>query len=110
MQVALADLNRELAAEGQPALTFGIGINTARVVAGNMGSRRRLNYSVVGDGVNVAARLEALTRTPEYHATILASEATLRAAQGHYVTRALGSIVVKGRAKPVQAHAVDGFA
>jgi adenylate cyclase len=110
MQAALAGLNRELAAEGQPALAFGIGINTARVVAGNMGSRRRLNYSVVGDGVNVAARLEALTRTPEYRATILASEATLRAAQGHYVTRALGSIVVKGRAEPVQAHAVDGFA
>jgi len=105
MQAALAALNRELAAEGGPTLDFGIGINTARVVAGNMGSRRRLNYSVVGDGVNVAARLEALTRTPEYRATILASEATLRAAQGHYTTRPLGPITVRGRAEPVQVHA-----
>ena len=110
MQAALAALNRELAAEGGPTLDFGIGINTARVVAGNMGSRRRLNYSVVGDGVNVAARLEALTRTPEYRATILASEATLRAAQGHYTTRPLGPITVRGRAEPVQVHAVDGMA
>jgi adenylate cyclase len=110
MQAALAELNHELAAEGRPALACGIGINTARVVAGNMGSRRRLNYSVVGDGVNVAARLEALTRNPEYRATILVSEATLRAAQGRYATRTLGPIVVKGRAEPVQAHAVDGFA
>jgi adenylate cyclase len=107
MQAALAELNRELAAEGRPALACGVGINTARVVAGNVGSHRRLNYSVIGDGVNVAERLEALTRRPEYRATVLLSEATLHAARGRYVTRALGAIAVRGRTEPVRVHALD---
>jgi len=107
MQAALAQLNREFAAEGRPPLAIGIGINTARVVAGNMGSHRRLNYSVIGDGVNVAARLQTLTRTHEYHAGILVSAATLQAARGQYQTRALGQISVKGRSEPVTLFAVD---
>ena len=107
MQAALGQLNLEFAAEGRPPLAIGIGINTARVVAGNMGSHRRLNYSVIGDGVNIAARLQTLTRTPEYHAGILVSAATLQAARGHYQTRALGQISVKGRSEPVTLFAVD---
>ncbi|HWA10368.1 MAG TPA: adenylate/guanylate cyclase domain-containing protein [Opitutaceae bacterium] len=107
MQAALAQLNGELAAEGRPPLAIGIGLNTARVVAGNMGSARRLNYSVIGDGVNVAARLQSLTRNPEYHASILLSGATLRSARGHYRTRPLGNLAVKGRAEPVTVLALD---
>jgi adenylate cyclase len=107
MERALAGLNAELAAEGRPPLAIGVGVNTARVVAGNIGSHRRLNYSVIGDGVNVAARLQALTRTPDYHTNILISAATLAAARGRYVTRALGQVVVKGRTEPVELHALD---
>lgn len=109
MEQALVRLNAELSAEGYPELAIGIGINTAAVVAGNIGSHRRLNYSVIGDGVNVAARLETLTRNPEYHTNILVSSATLAAAQGVYLTRALGAVTVKGRTEPVQIHAVDGL-
>lgn len=76
MESALAALNTELAAEGRPPLAIGVGINTARVVAGNIGSNRRLNYSVIGDGVNVAARLQALTRVADYRANIILSAAT----------------------------------
>ena len=110
MERALATLNTELAAEGRPPLALGIGINTARVVAGNIGSHRRLNYSVIGDGVNVAARLQSLTRTPEYRTNILVSTATLAAAHGQYLTRALGEVTVKGRTEPVVLHALDGRA
>ena len=110
MERALAILNAELAAEGRPPLAIGVGINTARVVAGNIGSHRRLNYSVIGDGVNVAARLQAFTRTPEYRTNILVSAATLAAARGRYRTRPLGEVVVKGRTEPVALHALDGLA
>lgn len=114
LRAALASLNRELAAEGRlpdagTPLAFGVGINTARVVAGNIGSHRRLNYSVIGDGVNIASRLQALTRTPEFQTDILLSDATLTAARGRYATRALGRIAVKGRAEPVAVHALDGL-
>ena len=110
MNAALGTLNNELAAEGQPQLAVGIGINTAPVVAGNMGSRRRLNYTVIGDGVNVAARLQALTKEPGYQARILISESTLRAARDQYATRALGEVAVRGRAGTVRLFALDAKA
>ncbi len=107
MADALAGLNRELAAEHRPPLAFGIGINTARVVAGNMGSKTRLNYTVIGDGVNLAARLEALTKEPAHRTTIIASEATARAAGLHDQLRPLGRVTVKGKAASVNILAVD---
>ncbi|HEY1107283.1 MAG TPA: adenylate/guanylate cyclase domain-containing protein, partial [Opitutaceae bacterium] len=109
MQRALADLNRELAAENRPPLAIGIGINTARVVAGNMGSHSRLNYTVLGDGVNVASRLQSLTRTPEYRTDLITSAATLAAlkAPAAFRARSLGSVQVKGRAEPVEIFAVE---
>jgi len=107
MERALAKLNVELEAAGRPKLSIGIGINTARVIAGNIGSHRRLNYSVIGDGVNVAARLEALTRTPDYHTNILVSAATLKAAQGKYATLDLGRVTVKGRQEPVAIFSLE---
>jgi adenylate cyclase len=128
MQRALAQFNLELAAEGKPPLGIGIGINTARVVAGNIGSSRRLNYSVIGDGVNVAARIESLTRNPEYRTSIITTAATLAARSQEdpatpapnydsrapfavstfpIRTRPLGTVAVKGRAEPVEIFAVE---
>lgn len=107
MQAALAELNRELAAEGRPALGFGIGINTGRVIAGNMGSKTRLNYTVIGDGVNLAARLEALTKDPAHATSIIVSATTAAAARATGRLRALGSVTVKGRSEPVQIYAAD---
>jgi adenylate cyclase len=110
MREALVALNAELAAEGVPPLAFGIGINTAHVVAGNIGSQHRMNYSVVGDGVNVAARLQSLTRHSEYATDILVSDATLQRACGRYATRVLGSVAVQGRVEPVRVHALEAVA
>ena len=124
MEHALAELNRELAIEAasidlsssngprrlilQQGLAIGVGVNTARVVAGNIGSHRRLNYSVIGDGVNVAARLQALTRTAEYRTNVIASAATLAALRDaqKFSPRPLGRTQVKGRAEAVEIFAL----
>jgi adenylate cyclase len=106
MARALQGLNREFATEGRPTLAFGIGINTARVVAGNMGSRTRLNYTVIGDGVNLASRLESLTKDPAYDTPIIISEATLRSLLNPPLVRELGEVQVKGKAAAVKIYAL----
>lgn len=110
MRRELDRFNTELAAEGQPPLGFGIGINTAHVIAGNIGSSRRLNYSVIGDGVNLAARLQSLTRNPDFSTDLIVSEDTLQAAKKKrtYSSRDLGLANVKGRTQTVHIHAIDG--
>jgi adenylate cyclase len=91
---ALADLNNEFRRQGLPTLRIGVGVNTAEVVAGNMGSATRLNYTVIGDGVNVASRLEGLTKA--YGAPVLVSERTKEAAPG-FVFREVDRVRVKGK-------------
>ena len=78
------------------------------VVAGNIGSHRRLNYSVIGDGVNVASRLQSETRKAEFRANIITSAATVAAIRAKQFTlRPLGAVQVKGRAEPVEIFAVE---
>jgi class 3 adenylate cyclase len=60
MKARLAEINRKRAGQGLPAIKIGIGIHTDEVVVGNIGSQKRLEYTVIGDGVNVTSRLEAL--------------------------------------------------
>jgi adenylate cyclase len=105
---ALDELNSQQQVRGHPAINVGIGINTDIVIAGNMGSQTRLNYTVIGDGVNLASRLEGLTKTPEYATRIIISRTTLAKAKGRYQTRSLGEVAVKGKQKPTEIYALLG--
>jgi adenylate cyclase len=84
----------ELASRGLPAPQVGIGVNTATMIAGNIGSPSRLNYTVLGDGVNLASRLEGLTK--RYHVPIVCGSRTREGSHG-FVWRELDKVRVRGR-------------
>ncbi len=99
MSRALDELNQHWAAAGRPQLDIGIGISTGDMVAGNIGSDMIMSYTVIGDAVNLGARLESLTK--EYGARVIISEPTRAALTGRYQIRPLGEVTVKGKSRPV---------
>ena len=98
MQRTLADLQPHFKERGWPPIHVGVGINTGRVSVGNMGSEVRVAYTVMGDAVNLASRLEGITK--EYGAGVLVGEATKDEAP-EFVYRELDLVRVKGKDKPV---------
>ncbi|MGB9992731.1 GAF domain-containing protein [Massilia sp. SM-13] len=104
---ALQAWNAQRAGEGKPPVDIGIGLNTDQVVSGNIGSKKRMDYTIIGDGVNLAARLESACK--QYGARILISEFTYRALRGTYRTRELDIVVVQGKTKPVSIYEVLDF-
>jgi adenylate cyclase len=107
MMETLVVLNQKWVARGRPALDIGVGLNTDDVIFGNVGTGKKMDFTAIGDGVNLASRLESANK--EYHTHIIVSASTLAELGPGAKTRALGSIVVKGKTVGVEIHELLGL-
>jgi len=101
---ALFAWNQERISRGQLPVDMGLGLNTDTVVSGNIGSPKRMDYTMIGDGVNLAARLESACK--QYSARIIISANTFKKLRGTYRIRYIDDVVVKGKTKPVGIYEV----
>ena len=101
-QADIARLNSRLVAAGMDPFPTRMGLHTGEAIVGNVGFEGRMNYTAVGDNVNLASRLEGLNK--QYGTWILVSEATLRAAGDGVVARVVDLVAVKGKDRPVAIH------
>jgi adenylate cyclase len=104
MRRALRELNEVNVIKGLPELNMGIGIHTGEVILGNIGSRKKLDYTIIGDGVNLTSRLEGLTK--RYNASILVSQDTFRIVHNEFPCRIIDCVKVKGKQKPITIYEV----
>ncbi len=104
MMGELEKFNRSRSREGKKPIDIGIGINTGEVVSGNIGSPKRMDFTLIGDGVNLASRLESACK--QYAAHILVSGNTVKRLKGTYRMREVDSVVVKGKTAPVSVFEV----
>jgi len=107
MMTDLKVFNDKRMNEGKRPIDHGMGINTDSIVSGNIGSPKRMDYTVIGDGVNLAARIESACK--QYGAHILISEFTYKAVKATYRTRQVDYVIVKGKTEPVGVYEVLDF-
>ncbi len=107
MMTDLKVFNDKRSTEGKMPIDHGMGINTDSIVSGNIGSPKRMDYTVIGDGVNLAARIESACK--QYGAHILISEFTHKAVKATYRTRQVDYVIVKGKTEPVGVYEVLDF-
>ncbi|MBD2070003.1 GAF domain-containing protein [Leptolyngbya sp. FACHB-671] len=106
MRRRLAEFNQNRRIKHQPQIRIGIGISSGEVVSGNIGSQKRMDYTVIGDGVDISSRLEGVTK--EYGCDIILSEYTYGLCREHIVVRELDRIRVKGKTKPISIYELIG--
>lgn len=111
MQKRLVSLNQELELLGKPRISIGIGIHTGLVVAGSIGGSQRLNYSVLGDAVNIAARLEQLNKQVQEGNPykILVSETTFQLVKSHFITQKIEQMHLRGRQQVTMIYSITGW-
>jgi len=107
MQAALRRLNEKWREQGRPELSIGVGINTGEMIFGNIGAERRMDFTVIGDNVNLASRLESSTK--ELKAAIVISEATYQRITDTAEVRDLGTIKVKGKDVSIRVYELLGM-
>ena len=101
MRDALAKLNANWKENpDRPKLTIGVGVNHGEVIVGNIGHPQRMEFTVLGDGVNLAARLESATK--QFRTDILVGEQAVKLTQEHFVYRTVDLLTVKGKTRPVE--------
>jgi adenylate cyclase len=105
MQADLEDLRASLAAQGLPPIHMRVGIHTTEAAVGNFGAEDRFNYTALGDGVNLASRLEGANKL--FGTPILVSGATVARLPPGWPAREVGRIVVKGKSEPVDVFTFD---
>ncbi len=106
MRRRLKIFNADRHLQGQPELRIGIGLSSGEVVSGNIGSQRKMEYTVIGDGVNLSSRLESITK--QYGCDIVLSEHTFELCRDKIWVRELDLIRVKGKLEPVKIYELIG--
>ncbi|MFN6486586.1 MULTISPECIES: GAF domain-containing protein [unclassified Nostoc] len=106
MRRRLEEFNQRRIIQAQPRIRIGIGISSGDVVSGNIGSRKRMDYTVIGDGVNLSSRLEAITK--DYGCDIVLSEFTYQLCSDRIWVRQLDKIRVKGKHQAVNIYELIG--
>jgi len=106
MQAALREFNRVKAEQGLPEIKIGIGLNFGEAIVGNVGSAQRFDYTAVGDNVNLAARVESLTKF--YGVNILVTAALYETVKDKFVFRFVDKVAVKGKEKGVELYELLG--
>lgn len=107
MRKALVLYNEERLARGEPAIMMGMGLHAGPVVSGTVGSNDRLEYTVIGDTVNTASRIESATKS--FGTDLLISDEVCKRVEGKFITHIAGDIVAKGKSEALKLAKVSGF-